>query len=439
MRQTLHPILTFAFASSLSLSAQNFTEGYDDDLRQLPGASVAATVLSGNQGHVYFTGTKLVYEGHNQRKDLLSFPSKVFGSFTLQIGTDDLLFGENSTHGVWKVAILAKRAPIKLATITYNYDAVKWGKNHALISAKTGGFSAKDNQIVALNLTTGKTQTIADLPGASGPVTTNKQGDLFYATASLLHPPPRGFVSLLHFPNGKLQAALVGRKLAITDASIRFRGLDAASSLVLDDDGDAFVTDWYNRKIIEIHGLFGPSPTSSSFGDYNTAAVGVGNLQWLKGSGSQPIGAQFEPFQPVGAGWLIVHESKYLGISQLRILGAEQPDLRSNSGGTIGQGAFTLTVTGPKKGSGILAFRPGKAGNPIRQGLPGYKQDLFWEQTLLAPLGTIPITFDKAGKFSLKGFNPGLGQALPITFQAAFLTDKRRVIGSTLASVFTFR
>lgn len=432
-----HPFRTQILALLLlpSLAAQG-SPGYRTATQPLPAG--AGQVLRLDATHVvYFTGTKLLLDDGNSQRTLLQFQSAVFGSFTRDLGDGRLLFGENSNDGVWLVPLAPNAQPRRLAGLALNYDAVRWNDRYAIVSAKTGGFPATTNDLFAVDLETGATDRIAVLPGASGPVACDAHGNVYYATASLSFPPPPAATELLLLPRAKVRAALGAGELSRTDAELLHAGLDTASALALDRDGDAFVVDWKNRRVLELDDVLQRNVTPHVLLDYAQAAVDPLGLQFA-GAGEHAQ-AVFEPFQPAGGGMLFVQESDFTGTDRLRSLTAARAVLHCVPGPVVPPGAFTLTTQGAAaQAQLVVAIGLGHGHGELA--LPtGLEQPLHWHLPLLHPLATFFVTTGSDGSAKLPLVNPGVPFPLPLTAQSAFLTLDRRTIGSAAPVRCTLR
>ena len=167
-------LLATVASLSLSLQAQQIAEGYSSDTNTL--ANGAGNVLETAFGTVSFDGLELTLTSSNGTQTLLTFPSNTFGSFTAPIGANRVLFGESSNDGIWSVP-LNGGTPQLVANVLFNYDAVLLDDDRALVSAKTGGFSSPDNEVMFVDLLTGQTQLLAQFPGASGPLAIDAAGE----------------------------------------------------------------------------------------------------------------------------------------------------------------------------------------------------------------------------------------------------------------------
>lgn len=420
-----HPLLRAAPAIALislltTASTQDLEAGYGQRVVDLP--SDAGQVLDLGVAQVYFTGTDLVLAKNTTKRTLLQFSKPVFGSFTIRIAADTLLFGESSDGSIWRVPLAANSQPKQLGTVALNYSAVRYSKRWAIISAKTGGFSSTTNDLIAIDLVTGAQDPIAAVAGASGPITVDDKHNLYYVTASLSFPPPKGFSDVVKFPAGKIQSAFGPTQLDITDAVILASNVDSAGALALDNDSDLFLTDWVNSTIVEISDVNGQSPRTSILGSYASASVIPSGLQFMPGNtnGSKQ---QFEPFQPLGAGRLIVHESSFGTVSRLRNLIPLRATTESSVGNKVPKATtFDLLVkNGMATGTGFLLLGLGRHTRESNLAQP-FEAPILWSSALLQPILITPINFDSSGEAKLSLYNPGFAKPIALAVQAYFET-----------------
>jgi hypothetical protein len=125
----------------------------------------------------------------------------------------------------------------------------------------------------------------------------------------------------------------------------------------------------------------------------------------------------FEPFQPI-AGQLLVHETDYVTISQIRTVSTRRPELTSSAANPVATGTFSLTTTnGPANGVGLLAFATTIVGGPLSLQIAGFEQPLLIDAAFSASPVIVPLTFDTTGATSLAIQNPGFATMLDATAQ----------------------
>jgi hypothetical protein len=413
-------LLATVASLSLSLQAQQIAEGYSSDTNTL--ANGAGNVLETAFGTVSFDGLELTLTSSNGTQTLLTFPSNTFGSFTAPIGANRVLFGESSNDGIWSVP-LNGGTPQLVANVLFNYDAVLLDDDRALVSAKTGGFSSPDNEVMFVDLLTGQTQLLAQFPGASGPLAIDAAGDVYYATASATFPAPPGTADVLRLSRATVDAAILNNQVLGTgDATVVIQGLDAAGDLAFDDDGDLFYVDWMNGAIGEINGA---SSSQASLGpvlvDFAGSGVSGSGLQFV--ASSAPGDQVFEPFQFAGGTLYVRSGSWSTGASQNQGLRAAPPALTSSAPATIPSGAFSLDTTGgPANGFGLLLFATGPASGSVTLPIPGLEASLLLSASLANSAVMVPLPLDASGAASLNLNNPGFAPILTAHAQTVVLS-----------------
>jgi hypothetical protein len=414
-----HATILFAavLATPVLLPGQQLPEGLQSTVQTLPAS--AGNVLELPQGRVAFDGQDLTLTPAGQPPQvLLHLAAPVFGSFTIAVGGNAVLFGENSTDGIWLVPLQGPPPTAPIASLLFNYDAALLSPQRALVSGPGGSVATGENELVVIDLTNGQSQLLARLPGASGPVAVAANGDVYYATAGLAFPPPPGACSVVRLRANVVAHALqTATVLGPADTELVFAGLDVAADLVLDDDGDLLFVDWLNNQVGELNDATGPAPTLAppllTFG----AGAGAVALQFVPAT----TGGVFEPFQPVG-GELLVHESDFFAVNRLRSLRAAPAVLTASAASPIPSGACALSVAGgPANGLGVLALALQQVPGTLSLVVPGFEAPLAWSLALTAPV-TVVVPIDAAGAMSFAFTNPGFAPALPATAQVLFLT-----------------
>lgn len=416
LHQKLVPLATTAtlLLSTLSLPAQQLTEGFSETTSSLPAGT--SNVFTTSTGVIYFDGFDLTLAVTGSTpQPLLTFASYTFGSFTTPIGATKVLFGESSNGGIWSVP-LNGQPPLQVANVPFNYDAVMLDDDRALVSAKTGGFAAPDNDLMFVDLITGQTQLLAQFPGASGPLTVDNSGNVYYATAPAAFPAPAGTVSILRLTSAVIDNAIATNQvLSVANAQVVLAGLDAAGDLAFDDDGDLFFVDWFSNHIGEINDATGNAASlATTLLDYSGSGLNGSVLQFVKTTTEPQV---FEPFQPTG-GQLLVHETDYASISKLRSLQARRPELTNSMANPIQAGTFFLTTNhGPANGIGLLAFTTSVPAGPLSINVPGFEQPLHLDAAFSGNPVLVPLSFDATGQTALMLSNPGFAPILSAVAQ----------------------
>jgi hypothetical protein len=411
--------LAVAVGSS-SARAQTVAEGLQSSVQALPGNVGAALVLA--QGLVTFDGQDLVLTPPAQPPQLLlHLPAPVFTAFLADVGSSRVLLAESSTNALWLVPLVGPPPGAPLATIPLPYDALRLGPNRVIVSAKAGGFASPDNELVLLDLVTGQTQTLARLPGASGPIAQSVTGDLFYATASSSFPTPPGSCSVLRLPGAVVTAAIASATvLTLQHTQLVQGGLDTASDLAFDNDGDLHFVDWFNSRIGVVDDVVGTSTTlGAPLVAYAPTAPGAVTVQFVPAFGP----GVFEPFQPTTGGTLYVFESDFVATSRLRAVTGAPALLSSSVPSPIPAGPAAFVVSsGPANGIAVLAFDTVVATGGGSIAVPGFEAPLLWSAALFAPPVTIVLPLDATGAGSLAYVNPGFASPLLATAQVAFVS-----------------
>jgi hypothetical protein len=421
----LATVATLSLAGS-QLAAQQLAAGFSATTSPLPAGT--SNLLTTTTGHIYFDGFDLTHAvTGSPTQTLLTFGPYTFGSFTIPVGTTKVLFGESSNGGIWSVP-LNGQAPRLIAIVPFNYDAVMLDNNRALVSAKTGGFAAPDNDVMFVDLITGQTQLLAQFLGASGPLSVDHDGDVYYATAPASWPAPAGTVSVLRLTSTDIDNAIAtGSVLGVANAQVVIAGLDAAGDLAFDDDGDLFFVDWFNNHIGEINDADGNNATlTATLIDYTGSGLNGSVLQFTRTMTGPQV---FEPFQPI-AGQLLVHETDYVNISQIRTISARRPELTSSAANPIATGTFSLAIAnGPANGIGLLVVAPTVVAGSLSIQVPGFEQPLLLDAAFSANPVLVPLSFDSTGATSLVIQNPGFAPVLNATAQTVCFS-----LGGTLGT-----
>jgi len=416
-------------------AAQSPVDGYTHDLRALPPSSTTALQLGPDT--VYFDGFGLVLDQGGPAPTLLLSTGAVFASFAIPIDGQRLLFGESSNGNLWIVPLTGPAPSAPLATVPFNYGATLLDANTAVVSAKTGGFGTPDNQLLSVDLSTGQTVVLGSLPGASGPVLATAGGGLLYATATQAFPAPAGTADILHWPPSRVAAARAGGPaLDATNAMVLISGLDAVASLALDGDGDLLFTDWFQNRVGEVDGLFGPNPRAKTLMTFVGTGISPTNVQFVGGL-SWP---DFEPYQDDLGGALYVSESDFVSVHQLRRVRAQRAQIRVAQGTAVPPGPFTVDVVDGAPGGTAFLVVSLLAPAPFEQRLavPGFEQALGWNPASTAPLLSVFAPLGAGGTASWVTANPGLG-SFGISVQAAFANGAVDTIGSTPAISITLQ
>lgn len=406
----LAALATALLAGSLAAQRGSFqtpyrlASGYTGTSDPLPDTTSLATKLADDSLVVYRSGQLLRVVG--TREDILltldTTSGPVFPSFLVQAGPSAVVFGESTNGNVWWVPVRGRSQPYVLANIAFNFDALLWDNVTLLVSAKTGGFATPDNELVALNLATGATSVIGQMPGASGPLTKDGNGNLVYATAPLSFPPPPGAVNVASWPAAAVNAAvfgLPGSQLGPNNAVFVYSGLDSAGDIAMDTDGDFYFVDYglnEVRVIAEIGTrVTAPETFVSLQPNGPEGLVYFSGLQF-DGGESRTNGPAFDPFAPRSGGKLLVFATDFVAASDV----TEVVPLRARSNATRTGNQLRIAVDqGPAHGLAVIGLAPGTAPSTelaVRQPFsgsvllldPALAQGALWHLTPLAANGT---------------------------------------------------
>ncbi len=429
--------LAIALALAPTASAQVAVEGIAASAQTLPPGTSQS--LHTSSGLVTFDGVAVTRTAPGQPpQTLLTTSGVVFGSFLLETGPNHVLFGltgivsGGANDAIWLLPTQGPVATQPLAMVPYNYDATMLTPTTVLLSARTGGFGATNNELWVLDLPTGTTQLVASIPGASGPVTIAPNGDVFYATGFAGWPPLPGTATVLRFSRAVFdQAVLTNTVLGQAHTQVVVSGLDAVSDFVFDNDGDLLFVDWFNNRIGEINDADGPQPwVGAPLVDYATAAVSPTSLQAVVGASAAGV---FEPFQPAN-GRVLVHETNYVTTQLLRELTPARATMSATGGSPVPAGPFDfVTSGGPALGLGVVALQFGSIPGVLTISVPGFEQPLFLDATLASNPVLLTVLFDANGASTLSLANPGIAPAVLLSAQVVFGSTSG-VLGSTAAT-----
>jgi hypothetical protein len=420
------PLLLLPILLSLPVArvcAQNIAEGYADSAQALPAAASLPVVMP--DGTAWFDGSDVVWNENGQPpRSLLHFSPPRFGGFALPLPNHGLLFADSSVGEIWLLSTVAGATPLQLATTALPYDAVLLSPTLAIVSAKSHGFGAADNDLLQLDLVSGALAPLGSVPGASGPVEVDAQGGLIYATASAAFPPPPGSVQVLRWTSVQVAIAALGAvPLDVNNAQVLFAGIDSASDIALDVDDDLLFVDWMRGRIGELNDLHAV-PWRTDLADYASAAFGPDTLQYVPGAG------EFEPFAAAG-GQLYVHETDFATVSQLRTIAPRPASIACTAGAVVPRGPFAIDVQqGPRSGASLFALAIAQTPSPLVLAVPGFEQPLHWDAALLGGASLFGA-FDAQGRARLALANPGLPNGLQVIVACAFIDSAAAVIGST--------
>lgn len=403
-------------------AGQQPAEGYLDAVEPLPAGVTLATIAPA--GRLTFDGVQLRCQPAGQPPmTLLTLSAYRFGSFLVPVGSTHALLGYTGLTGgdaVWLVPLQGPAPTQPLANLAFNYDAVLLDPQRALVSARTGGFAAPDNELWVLDLATGAAQIVASIPGASGPVAIGATGDVYYATGFAGYPTPPGTCSVLRLPRTLLNATLANQSvIGLGQVQVVRSGLDAVADLAFDDDGDLLFVDWFNNRVSEISDAEGSQPSLVvGLLDFGPGPLFPTSVQFVPGAN----GDVFEPFQPAN-GTLRVLATNYGATVALHGLTSTAASLLANvnTPATAGPLPFVITHAAPG-GLGLLAVAVGSSTATAPLAVPGFEAPLAWAPALLPGPIYLPYIVVSTGVANLTLTSPGFAPPLPVLAQAVFVS-----------------
>ena len=349
---------------------------------------------------------------------LLSFGPNppAFASFTIPFGPNAVVFGESDTNGIWFVP-LDGGTPRFLATVVFNYDAVRISETEILVSAKSGGFVTPDNDLVRLDVSTGASEIVGSVPGFSGPVAIDRAGDVYYGLGS----------EIVRFPSAAVAGATAASPIDLMDSVSVITGLSATLKMAVDADGDLFVSD-FSGNVLAV-----------SVDPQNP--IRVRTFATIPGAFIDPVvfrdapdQAAFEPYQP-GFGKSLWFAGGGTVVQTL----PERPAAVAPAG-PVPAGAFTVDLVGgaPSGFAGLLIGDASQPQSPFVAALPGIEQPLFFE--LGGILATLDVgMLDAAGNASVTLASPGtLGLSFTVQFAVVDLAVAPAVLATSWPTTLEF-
>ncbi len=258
----------------------------------------------------------------------------------------EVVVGESSQQNIFRVPLSGTGA-IQVANVFFNFDGVFESNNALIVSAATGGFGT-GNDLVRVNLVSGAVTPVANLAGASGPVTFDTSGNLLYATQDPNFPAAPGSTDILRWTSAQLQSGVV---LSEADAQVVGTGFDGGSSMVVDPVSGALYLAETNFGLASYRVLrVGATQAASQV--VAVADQVIGGLELVFGPGP----ASFEAFQPANGVNLKYSTTDFATFDDTVRVRPKRPTLTISGPGTTGVGPFTLAVDGalPNAGAFLL-------------------------------------------------------------------------------------
>lgn len=217
----------------------------DDSMVAVPVGFAACDVLTfdpadGGVGGLAFTpdGDTIVHEGGTVRvhsaggvDTLTTFDPPVFGSF-LAVTPDgtSVLVGESSDNNIYRLP-LAGGERVRIDNIRFNYSIAIDADGNGFVSAPNADFTLNQVWLIDGDPDTLSPPIVRDLPGFSGPLAVDAQGNLYYGTATL-----DCVESLFRFSRAQLQSAIMGTSLSVDDAETLITDAVGFAQMLYADD-----------------------------------------------------------------------------------------------------------------------------------------------------------------------------------------------------------
>lgn len=160
-----------------------------------------------------------------------SFPAPAFASFVvLSPDEQTILYGESSFGRVWSQSV-AGGGPVLQATLPFNFDAAfdPADPTRAYVSAATASFGT--NSVHLVDLLAQTAVEVARVPGFSGPIATDSNGDVLLGVLPSSFPFPADETEIVRFPAVLLDGSALRTE---ADAASVVPGLDGTSSIDFD-------------------------------------------------------------------------------------------------------------------------------------------------------------------------------------------------------------
>ena len=394
----------------LSASAQDVAgPGFALAPAAYPGApAFGATTTLSNGDIVVFDGLDVFQYASNGALlfHLGSVPSFVFPSFVLAHPSEDEIYvGESSGGTIMRFFTGQTSNPDVIATLPFNYDAAIFDGSALFVSAATCGFGC-GNQIWSIDLSDLQTHQVAQVPGASGPLAFDGQGNLYYATASAAFPPPPNPTKILRWSAAQLAGPSV---LGLADAQFLGVGFEGAARLAFDRRVGALYLAEVSfasgaNRIRRVLGGAAQSPILLEGQGFRS----ITNLCLQSGSGA----ARFGAYQPASDAFLTYTTTDCVAPPERFELLPRRPSATLTGAGTSGPGPFALELhDGPPGGFARLVLcAPARFHTPERvfqtSPLPlFFGADLLGGPAGLAGKAYLPL--DASGSLALDYVNPG--------------------------------
>jgi hypothetical protein len=379
-----------------------------------PGFSTAALFNPSGAARALSNGDLIVWDGQRVERrspsgallaTLVDFSPLWFFTGALAIAPDEsvALVGESSNGDLFRVDLTSGGAT-PIANLNFNFDAVFESPSSALVSA-TSGLIGSGSEVSRVQIQSGAVTPLVAVPGASGPLAIDGQGNLLLGTSSSSFPAPLGSSDVYLF----LSSQLTGMPpLTVAQGLKLGSGFDGASALAYDPAlGQIFLAENnFGSGANRIRLVAGTASQSPTLFEGPTGG-------WLGIQGFVPStgGAQFGAFQPAFGGRLILTSTDFFSYDERLALEPARPLLAASGPGASGPGPFSLDFCGgPAFGLCLLAYGPSSGvgpelpfvglGQPLLIGLDLGSAQLFPTAFGLDSVGAFGQAFQNGGALS---------------------------------------
>lgn len=349
-------------------------------------------------------------------------PVPVFGSFvTVAPSGTFLLFGESSNQEIIKVPLDGSPATV-VANVFFNYDLVFQSDTSAFLTAATGAFGTTD--IFHLDIPNGLLDTIAIVDGPSGPLAFDPDGNLYFGEGTIQFPPTQGHQVVRRFTATQVDNAHGAGHLTTIDSQIAITGLTLTHDLVIDEEGDVFVSDsadGFVRQYNKFGVLKGAVGQETPF-----------NATTLLAKRGTAVQGRFDAFQPASAGTLAVLSTDFFTFNDLNLITPKRPVLSVTPSNPIPDGPVTLTLSaGPDLGMALYLLS-GATPHGTEQHLSVNNASLFFAVDLGAPFIPFLAPLDASGALSINASN-GPSDTGTVSIQAIVIDNGGAPAGTSNA------
>lgn len=388
--------------------------GFEMDPCGFAGSSTLSTEATLSDGRVVeFTGLdfNLLAPDGSPLMTLGSLASAVFPSFVV-ISPDETyaVAGESCTGNIYRIELTGGLT--LLTTLNFNFDAAFLGSSDLLFVSAAATTAFGRNQLYRVNGVTGATVLRGRLAGFSGPVTTDGDGRLYYATQVSGAP-----VEIISWSASQLSG---GPLLSEANASPFVAGLTSGSGLTFDPLGNNLVLTQFDAIR-----LFATDGTDR--GQIVTAigSTFLANTEVMNASGTGSL----QPFQPENS-VIRYTATDFFSFADRRTVVTARP-VATLTGPTSGAVTRTLTITGAHPNALVQVFFNNIAFlNPSEFVLGG---DFPFHTALLpnrARRINPPLMTDANGTASFSYQDPGTLHGT-LVFQAAIFDDAGDFVGTS--------